>query len=182
MRYLDLALVALLVLLAGGLLVVLALGRRASRRRASVPAPRPEAREGPDPAARTPLEAEVLDEDELLALDTALEAVAAEHRVTLQRLLAAQLAVLDRRRVPVRAVRPTGDPPVVRVCFADGTVVRVRPVRAGDWVPLIRALAEGRAVVVESWAPDDTGGVGLVLAVPGGPRRRGTAVGLDQAD
>ncbi len=125
----------------------------------------------------------LLDEDERSSLDEALASVLAEHGASLQRLLEAHLDVLTRRGVPIRAVRPTDDPPVVRVCFANGTVVRVRPARPGDWAPIVLALADsGRGVVVESWKAAEDGGVTLVLAVPGGPRRRATAIGLDQAD
>jgi len=75
----------------------------------------------------------LLDDEEHRELAAALAAVAAEHSGPLQQLLAVQLDRLHRRRVPIRVIRATDDPPVVRLCFADGTVIRARPTRPGDW-------------------------------------------------
>jgi hypothetical protein len=165
-RTLDLAALALLTLLA---VAVAAAGWRRARR----PARRADPDDGLDDG---------LDAGDLRALDDALTAVAAEHAGSLQGLLGIQLDRLRRRRVPVRAIRATSAPPVVRLCFADGTVIRARAASPGDWAPVVLAVAgTGDGVVVESHAVAGDE-VEVILATPAGVRRRAVAVGLDQPD
>jgi hypothetical protein len=126
-----------------------------------------------------------LDADERREIEEALAAVEQEHGATVQRLLVSHLAVLRNRRVPLRAIHPGAEPPVVRLGFANGTVVRARPSKPGDWSSVVIALSglragtrPGHSLVVESYTVED-GRVGLVIAGPGGVRQRATAVGLE---
>ncbi len=126
-----------------------------------------------------------LDVEERREIEEALAAVEHEHGATVQRALVSQLTVLRNRRVPLRAIHPGAEPPVVRLGFANGTVVRARPTRPGDWASVVIALSglrpgarPGHSLVVESYTVED-GRVGIVIAGPGGVRQRATAVGLE---
>ena len=128
-----------------------------------------------------------LDADERREIEEALAEVEREHGATVQRLLVSHLAVLRNRQVPLRAIHPGAEPPVVRLGFANGTVVRARPTRPGDWSSVVIALSglrpgtrPGHSLVVESYTVED-GKVGLVIVGPGGVRQRATAVGLETA-
>lgn len=122
----------------------------------------------------------LLDADERAMLDAALAEVEREHGAPVRRLLASRVVVLRNRRVPLRAIRPAGEPPVARLCFANGTVLRARPSQPGEWAPLVLAVVgRGHSVVIESYEVGE-GDVGVVLAGPGGVRQRVTVVGLDQ--
>ena len=122
----------------------------------------------------------LLDADERRMLDAALAEVEREHAAPVRRLLATRIVVLRNRQVPLRAVRPAGEPPLARLCFANGTVLRARPGQPGEWAPLVVAIVgRGHSVVIESYEMGD-GDVRIVLAGPGGVRQRVTVVGLDQ--
>ena len=160
----DLAVIVVLVLLLGAGVVV-------ARSRAHAGRP---ARRSDD------LEGLLLDEEERRQLDAALAEVEREHAGPVRRLLASRIFVLGTRRVPLRAIRPAGEPPLARLCFANGTVLRARPVKPGDWAPLvIEVVGRGGSVVIESYSLGD-GDVTIVLAGSGGMRQRATVVGLDQ--
>lgn len=121
-----------------------------------------------------------LDADERRMLEEALAAVQREHGEPVRRLIASRVVVLKSRGVPLRAVRPAGEPPIARLLFANGTVLRARPERAGDWAPVVVAVT-GRhhTVVIESYTVGESD-VGIVLVAPGGVRRAATVVGLDE--
>jgi hypothetical protein len=119
--------------------------------------------------------------DERAQLEEALAAVHREHAEPVRRLITSRVVVLKNRGVPLRAVRGAEEPPIARLLFANGTVLRARPRRAGDWAPLVVAVAGRRhTVVVESyWVGEDD--VGIVLTGPG-VRQSATVVGLDDPD
>lgn len=133
------------------------------------------------PARREPtLDDAFLDDEERRMLDAALAEVEREHAGPVRRLIASRVVVLQNRRVPLRAVRPAGEPPVARLCFANGTVLRARPARPGDFAPIVvEVVGRGRSVVIESYTLGD-GHVDIVLAGSGGMRQRARVVGLDQ--
>ncbi len=118
--------------------------------------------------------------DEIRMLDEALASVHREHAEPVRRLIASRVVVLKSRGVPLRAVRPAGEPPIARLLFANGTVLRARPLRAGDWAPLVVAVTGRHAtVVIESYSVGESD-VSIVLSAPGGLRRAATVVGLDE--
>lgn len=134
----------------------------------------------PAGSATHDLDEALLDADERRMLDAALAEVEREHAGPVRRLLASRVVVLRNRQVPLRAVRPAGEPPVARLCFANGTVLRARPTQAGEWAPLVIAVVgRGHSVVIESYEVGESEVV-IVLVGPGGVRQRVTVVGLDQ--
>ncbi len=124
----------------------------------------------------------LLDSEERRMLDEAFAAVEREHAEPVRRFLASRVVLLHHRRVPLRAVRPSGEPPIARLCFANGTVLRARPAGSEGWAPLLLAVgARGESVVVESYSLGE-GDVSVVLAGPGRVRRHAVVVGVDQPE
>jgi hypothetical protein len=123
-----------------------------------------------------------MDPDERAQLEEALAAVHREHGEPVRRLIASRVVVLKSRGVPLRAVRGADEPPIARLLFANGTVLRARPRRAGEWAPLVVAVtARHHTVVIESFTVGEDD-VGIVLSGPGGLRQSATVVGLDDPD
>lgn len=104
--------------------------------------------------------------------------VAQEYRASSSAVISANLARLTSRRVPVRAVRPSGVQGMAQVCFADGTVVFVMGQRTGDlsWLAVKSLLHQ---ICFEAYHAEPRGVI-LDLAWPG-DRVSVVAVGLDQA-
>jgi hypothetical protein len=131
------------------------------------------------PRSGRDLDREVFDDEERRLLDDALAAVEREHGASVQRRLADRVAVLRLRRVPLRAIRSAGEPPVVRLCFADGTVIRARTERPGDWAPVVLALSGGGHGVLVGSYTEGVAHVDVVLVDGHGLSCRATALGLD---
>lgn len=113
-------------------------------------------------------------------LDAALARVWAEHAGGADTLLDARLAVIVRRGVPARAIRPAPGTHTVRVVFADGTVLLCRGTGHGDFGRLGLALHH-HSVRLGSYS---RGAAGTRLEFQWHPDQHlaAVAVGLDQPD
>ena len=114
------------------------------------------------------------------SLDEALERVWAEHASSAEALLYARLHQLVQRGVPVRAIRRAPGGQVVRVVFADNTVVLCQGSGTGDFGRLGMAMHRG-AVRLEGYAQEETG-TRLEFRWNPGQCLAAVAVGLDQPD
>ena len=130
------------------------------------------------PDARDPADGLHLAAEDAAELAEIGRQVAQEYRATSPAVISANLARLISRRVPVRAVRPSGVPGLAQVCFADGTVVFVKAQRPGDlsWLAVKSLIHQ---ICFEAYHAEPRGVV-LELAWPG-DRVSVVAVGLDQA-
>ena len=114
------------------------------------------------------------------SLDEALERVWAEHASSAEALLYARLHQLVQRGVPVRAIRRAPGGQVVRVVFADNTVVLCQGSGTGDFGRLGLAMHRS-AVRLEGYAQEETG-TRLEFRWNPGQCLAAVAVGLDQPD
>jgi hypothetical protein len=114
------------------------------------------------------------------SLDEALERVWAEHASSAEALLYARLHQLVQRGVPVRAIRRAPGGQVVRVVFADNTVVLCQGSGTGDFARLGLAMHRS-AVRLEGYAQEETG-TRLEIRWNPGQCLAAVAVGLDQPD
>jgi hypothetical protein len=114
------------------------------------------------------------------SLDEALERVWAEHVSSAEALLYARLHQLVQRGVPVRAIRRAPGGQVVRVVFADNTVVLCQGSGTGDFGRLGLAMHRS-AVRLEGYAQEATG-TRLEFRWNPGQCLAAVAVGLDQPD
>ena len=156
--------------------------------------PRPTAAPEPPPARRdaapatgspaTPRSAAPTDGDDVVAvdgsLDEALERVWAEHASSAEALLYARLHQLVQRGVPVRAIRRAPGGQVVRVVFADNTVVLCQGTGIGDFGRL--GLAMHRSAVRLSGYVQEEAGTRLEFRWSRDQHLAAVAVGLDQPD
>jgi hypothetical protein len=114
------------------------------------------------------------------SLHEALERVWAEHAHDAETLLYARLHQLVQRGVPVRAIRRAPGGRVVRVVFADNTVVLCQGTGTGDFGRLGLAMHRS-AVRLGGYAHEETG-TRLEFRWNPGQRLAAVAVGLDQPD
>lgn len=114
------------------------------------------------------------------SLHEALERVWAEHSHDAETLLYARLHQLVQRGVPVRAIRRAPGGRVVRVVFADNTVVLCQGSGTGDFGRLGLAMHRS-AVRLCGYAQEETG-TRLEFRWNPGQRLAAVAVGLDQPD
>jgi hypothetical protein len=114
------------------------------------------------------------------SLDEALERVWAEHAHDAETLLDARLHQLVQRGVPVRALRRAPGGRVVRVVFADNTVVLCQGTGTGDFGRLGLAMHRS-AVRLAEFVHEETG-TRLEFRWNPGQRLAAVAVGLDQPD
>lgn len=114
------------------------------------------------------------------SLEEALERVWAEHAHDAETLLDARLHQLVQRGVPVRALRRAPGGRVVRVVFADNTVVLCQGTGTGDFGRLGVAMHRS-AVRLAEFAHEESG-TRLVFRWNPGQRLAAVAVGLDQPD
>lgn len=114
------------------------------------------------------------------SLHEALERVWAEHAHDAETLLDARLHQLVQRGVPVRALRRAPGGRVVRVVFADNTVVLCQGTGTGDFGRLGVAMHRS-AVRLGGFAHEETG-TRLEFHWNPGQRLAAVAVGLDQPD
>ncbi|MEP6648317.1 MAG: hypothetical protein ABJA74_00175 [Lapillicoccus sp.] len=114
------------------------------------------------------------------SLHDALERVWAEHAHDAETLLYARLHQLVQRGVPVRAIRRAPGGRVVRVVFADNTVVLCQGSGTGDFGRL--GLAMHRSAVRLGGYAHEEGGTRLEFRWNPGQRLAAVAVGLDQPD
>ncbi len=130
------------------------------------------------PQPKDALDVEVLDDSDRQELDAAFEQTRAEHAEAVHTLLLARLDTLRARMVPVRRIFRTGEPRVVRLLFADGTVLRMRGGKDGPVAPVAVAATSER-IWVGSVAPVEDG-VEVEFVGRYGFSHRVLAVGLDQ--
>jgi hypothetical protein len=114
------------------------------------------------------------------SLHDALERVWAEHSHDAETLLYARLHQLVQRGVPVRAIRRAPGRQVVRVVFADNTVVLCQGTGTGDFGRLGLAMHRS-AVRLGGYVQEETG-TRLEFRWNPGQRLAAVAVGLDQPD
>lgn len=114
------------------------------------------------------------------SLQEALERVWAEHASSAEALLFARLHLLVQRGVPVRAIRRAPGSQVVRVVFADNTVVLCQGSGIGDFGRL--GLAMHRSAVRLSGYAQEGAGTRLEFRWNPGQHLAAVAVGLDQPD
>jgi len=114
------------------------------------------------------------------SLHEALERVWAEHSRSAETLLYARLHLLVQRGVPVRAIRRAPGGQVVRVVFADNTVVLCHGTGSGDFGRLGMAMHRS-AVRLGGYAHVETG-TRLEFRWPPDQHLAAVAVGLDQPD
>ncbi|HEU5000643.1 MAG TPA: hypothetical protein VFT68_17015 [Lapillicoccus sp.] len=114
------------------------------------------------------------------SLHDALERVWAEHAHDAETLLYARLHQLVQRGVPVRAIRRAPGRQVVRVVFADNTVVLCQGTGTGDFGRLGLAMHRS-AVRLGGYVQEETG-TRLEFRWSPGQRLAAVAVGLDQPD
>jgi len=114
------------------------------------------------------------------SLHEALERVWAEHAHDAETLLDARLHQLVQRGVPVRALRRAPGGRVVRVVFADNTVVLCQGSGTGDFGRL--GLAMHRSAVRLGGFTHEETGTRLEFRWNPGQRLAAVAVGLDQPD
>lgn len=114
------------------------------------------------------------------SLHEALERVWAEHSRSAETLLYARLHLLVQRGVPVRAIRRAPGGQVVRVVFADNTVVLCHGTGSGDFGRLGMAMHRS-AVRLGGYAHEETG-TRLEFRWPPDQHLAAVAVGLDQPD
>ena len=114
------------------------------------------------------------------SLNDALERVWAEHVHDAETLLYARLHQLVQRGVPVRAIRRAPGNHVVRVVFADNTVVLCQGTGTGDFGRLGLAMHRS-AVRLGGYVHEETG-TRLEFRWNPGQRLAAVAVGLDQPD
>lgn len=114
------------------------------------------------------------------SLQEALERVWAEHASSAEALLYARLNLLVQRGVPVRAIRRAPGGQVVRVVFADNTVVLCQGSGIGDFGRLGLAMHRS-AVRLSGYAQEEAG---TLLEFRWNPDQHlaAVAVGLDQPD
>ncbi|HEU4331216.1 MAG TPA: hypothetical protein VFR40_08865 [Lapillicoccus sp.] len=135
-----------------------------------------------EPRPTTPRDAESSAADDPLdsSLNDALERVWAEHAHDAETLLYARLHQLVQRGVPVRAIRRAPGNQVVRVVFADNTVVLCQGTGTGDFGRLGLAMHRS-AVRLGGYVQEETG-TRLEFRWNPGQRLAAVAVGLDQPD
>jgi hypothetical protein len=114
------------------------------------------------------------------SLHEALERVWAEHSRSAETLLYARLHQLVQRGVPVRAIRRAPGGQVVRVVFADNTVVLCHGTGSGDFGRL--GMAMHRSAVRLSGYAHEESGTRLEFRWYPDQRLAAVAVGLDQPD
>ena len=114
------------------------------------------------------------------SLHEALERVWAEHAHGAETLLDARLHQLVQRGVPVRALRRAPGGRVVRVVFADNTVVLCRGTGTGDFGRLGVAMHRS-SVRLDEYVHEESG-TRLEFCWNPGQRLAAVAVGLDQPD
>jgi hypothetical protein len=114
------------------------------------------------------------------SLHDALERVWAEHAHDAETLLYARLHQLVQRGVPVRAIRRAPGNQVVRVVFADNTVVLCQGTGTGDFGRL--GLAMHRSAVRLGRYVHEEDGTRLEFRWNPDQRLAAVAVGLDQPD
>ena len=114
------------------------------------------------------------------SLNDALERVWAEHAHDAETLLYARLHQLVQRGVPVRAIRRAPGNQVVRVVFADNTVVLCQGTGTGDFGR--PGLAMHRSAVRLGGYVQEEDGTRLEFRWNPGQRLAAVAVGLDQPD
>lgn len=114
------------------------------------------------------------------SLNDALERVWAEHAHDAETLLYARLHQLVQRGVPVRAIRRAPGNQVVRVVFADNTVVLCQGTGTGDFGRL--GLAMHRSAVRLGGYVHEESGTRLEFRWNPGQCLAAVAVGLDQPD
>jgi hypothetical protein len=114
------------------------------------------------------------------SLHEALERVWAEHAHDAETLLFARLHQLVQRGVPVRAIRRAPGGAVVRVVFADNTVVLCQGTGTGDFGRL--GLAMHRSAVRLGGYVHEEYGTRLEFRWNPDQRLAAVAVGLDQPD
>jgi hypothetical protein len=114
------------------------------------------------------------------SLNDALERVWAEHAHDAETLLYARLHQLVQRGVPVRAIRRAPGNQVVRVVFADNTIVLCQGTGTGDFGRL--GLAMHRSAVRLGGYVHEESGTRLEFRWNPGQRLAAVAVGLDQPD
>jgi hypothetical protein len=114
------------------------------------------------------------------SLHEALERVWAEHSRSAETLLYARLHLLVQRGVPVRAIRRAPGGQVVRVVFADNTVVLCHGTSSGDFGRLGMAMHRS-AVRLGGYAHEETG-TRLEFRWHPDQHLAAVAVGLDQPD
>lgn len=155
--------------------------RAKRRRRARVGWLAPPVPERPMGSARNFAAELGVDPDDAAELDARFAAATSDDTTWRDDVVAARMAPLVRRRVPMRMLEPLPERGAIRIRFADGTTIVAHGTHGGD-LGVLAAVMRDRSVRVSSWARADDG-LHLALDWPGRRKQLDLVVtGLDQPD